>query len=71
MRNVLAIVYGEAFAATGSQSIAIVRLFVDEHPYTTQNPDAGEFMSPLDADDFNSPTEVAFLTCIVYRGGGQ
>jgi len=60
MRNVLAIVYGEAFAATGSQSIAIVRLFVDEHPYTTQK--LGMLMNALDADGFNSPTEAALLT---------
>jgi hypothetical protein len=55
------IAYGEAFAATGSQDIAEVRVFVDDHPYTIPNPDAGESMSPLDADGFNSPTESAFL----------
>jgi hypothetical protein len=53
------IAYGEAFAATGSQHIAEVRVFVDEHPYTTL--DAGRLMKPLDADGFNSPTESAFL----------
>jgi hypothetical protein len=31
------IAYGKAFAATGSQAIAMVRVLVDEHPYTTQS----------------------------------
>jgi carboxypeptidase T len=56
------VAYDEAFASTGSQAIAIVRMFVDEHPYTTQNPDAGKSMNPVDANGFNSPTERAFLT---------
>jgi hypothetical protein len=55
------IAYGEAFAATGSQDIKKVRLFIDEHPYTAHNPDAGESMNPLDVDGFNSPTESASL----------
>jgi hypothetical protein len=55
------IAYGEAFAATGSQVIAMVRVFVDDHPYTISDPNAGVAMNPLNAYDFNSPTESASL----------
>jgi hypothetical protein len=53
------IAYGKAFAATGSQAIAMVRVLVDEHPYTTQS--TGKSMMPSDAGGFNLPTEAAFL----------
>jgi carboxypeptidase T len=55
------IAYGEAFVATGSQAIVMVCMFVDDHPYTIGGPSAGKPMNPLDADGFNSPTELASL----------
>jgi carboxypeptidase T len=57
---------GQVFAATGSQPIKMVRMFVDEHPYTSQN--TGKLMNPLDGV-FNSPTESASLNTGVLSPG--
>ena len=54
--------YHKAFDATGSQAIAMVHVFIDKHPYTTQNPSTGQSMDPVDANGFNSSTEWAVLT---------
>jgi hypothetical protein len=57
------IAYGKAFNATGSQTIATVRVFVDNHPYTySTNSSAGETMKPMGVTNFNSPTETTSLT---------
>jgi hypothetical protein len=55
------VAYGEAFAATGSQNIAKVRMFLDNHPYSITNSSGEKWMNPADVDGFNSPTEAAFL----------
>ena len=39
----------------------MVRVFVDDHPYTISDPNAGMAMNPLDDDGFTSPTESASL----------